>query len=412
MIEENHIQLPQSLILLNLSFNQITEFELSTSLPNLRFLNLSNNAIHRLAMLQRCKAVQEAYLAHNRLSVVGALCHLDRLALLDLGQNAIAAFEDVATLTVNARLIGLRLKGNPIAARSGYEGSIRALLPKVQHLDIPSLRALSDFEQFGALAFVSGTLQTAPPKQHYESTSESSSNRCDSLKRGSVTRYAKRPSREMLSATPPHRQPQQLAFRPSHSAKSTPLARGTPASSISDLHDFQHMNTPETQELPRKRSEPFLPRKRSEPALYQISIRKEIPVIAEKPAVMKPEEHTAPRHSRTNQSFEQALSFLTEAEKRLGEETPSLEPPSQLRSSKDHSVSIITAESIQNAHDRRYGNPVAAMMIGPPATPLKNRQDLPRRDSKSTQQRSVPKGRSGSKARDGVVQVDLGRRLR
>jgi hypothetical protein len=143
-----------------------------------------------------------------------------------------------------------------------------------------------------------------------------------------------------------------------------------------------------------------------------VSIRKEIPVIEEKPAVMKLEEHTVPRHSRTNQSFEQALSFLTEAEKRLGEETPSLEPSSQLRSSKDHSVSIITAESIQNAHDRRYGNPVAALMIGPPATPLKSRQDLARRESKSMQQRSVPKGRSGSKSREGVVQVDLGRRFR
>jgi len=410
-LEDGHIPLCQSLILLNLSFNQLTEFELSTPLPNLRLLNLSNNAIRRLAMLQRCKAVQEAYLNHNRLAVIGALCHLDRLALLDLGQNAIAAFEDVATLAVNARLIGLRLKGNPIASRSGYESTIRALLPKVQHLDLPSLRSLSDFEQFGALAFVSVALHTVLPRQHSESISDSSCPRSDSLKRGSAPRSTKRPNRELLSATPPHRQPQQLAFRPSQSAKSTPLSRGTPASSVSDLHDFQRINSPEGPELPRKRSEPDLPRKRSEPALYQVSVRKEIPIIEEKP-VVKSDAPNGAKHSRTNQSFEQALSFLTEAEKRLGEETPSLEPSSLRRSSKDNSVSLVTAESIQNAHDRRYGNPVAAMMIGPPATPLKNRQDPTRREAKATQQRSVPKARSVSKSREAVVQVDLGRRFR
>ena len=334
---------------------------------------------------------------------MGALCHLERLALLDLAQNAIGALEDIATLVVNARLIGLRLKGNPIASRSGYEMSIRALLPKVQYFDVQSLRPYSDFEQFGTLAFVSVTVHVSAHK-HTDSISESSSLRSDSLKRGSVNRYTKRPSRELMSATPPHRQPQQLAFRPWKSTKSTPLARSAAVGSLADLHDFRPNTVAEgPPELPRKRSEPELPRKRSEPML--LHIREQSPIKEETSPIPVP----VTQHSRANHSFEQALSFLTEAEKRLGDEAPSIETLHVRRDSKDNSVSIITAEAIQQAHERRYGNPVAALMIGPPATPQKNRYDQPRKDSKP---RSVPKARSSSKSREGVVQVDLGRRFR
>ena len=364
-------------------------------------------------------------MGHNKLTMAGALCHLEKLSLLDLSQNSIGSFEDVASLAINARLIGLKLKGNPISSRSGYMPTIRALLPKVQHFDEPSLRPFSDFESFGSLAFLlpsKAPLDIPKSTLHSETASEVSSHRSDSQRRGAAPRTCKAPSlgRYLHATTPPHRGTQRTGCRPTQSTKSTPMSRRTPNASVTDLRELQITHRSDDPEpAPRLTTPP----KRSETSFYKLPLKHSIPTDSP----LTPRHPPAlTHHSRSNQSFEQALSFLSEVEKRLDEDKAVPKPAGKegpvnrgRAEGKDHSVSLVTSEAIQNAHDRRYGNPVATMMIGPPATPQKTRNASMKKKEPNVvfglnSHRSVPKVRISAKSppHDSVVQLTLNHRYR
>lgn len=84
------------------------------------------------------------------------------------------------------------------------------------------------------------------------------------------------------------------------------------------------------------------------------------------------------------QSFDDALSVLTEAERRL-DQFPSPAQPSRHQ----HSFSLVTPDTIEKAHKNSYGNPVAAMMIGPPACACIRRK----KTSQGLRKLSVSRGR-------------------
>lgn len=96
-----------------------------------------------------------------------------------------------------------------------------------------------------------------------------------------------------------------------------------------------------------------------------------------------PQSVPTPCHSlhTVHQSLDEAFSVLAEAEKRLqlGETDPEA-----VRSKHQHSVSLITTEAIEKAHRPRYGNPVAALMIGPPAGSHKRPRSKSRTENRSS----------------------------
>jgi hypothetical protein len=93
------------------------------------------------------------YFSHNNLIGVATICQLGNLSTLDISYNSIYNCEDVATLSICARLTILDLKGNPLSSRDNYTENIKTLLPKVQILDPESIRDFSNYSSVRAALF-------------------------------------------------------------------------------------------------------------------------------------------------------------------------------------------------------------------------------------------------------------------
>ena len=293
-------QLCASILILNLSHCKLREFELNCLLPTLYLLNLSHNSLQKLSMLQRCKGLKEAYLCANRLTAVSSLCHLDKLKLLDLTENMVNSFENIACLAVNCKLKALKLAKNPICKRAEYRQTVHMLLPTIQHLDPESIYAFTQFAHRRKEAFGDIYLQIQQKR---------------GISRENVE------IRSKMSQTP----------KPSR-----PDSRNTSPKQV----------RPQTPQL--------------------------------KPTYKPAPEYTGSRH-KVHQSLDEALSVLAEAEKRLEQGHVDTEVPS---SKHHHSISMITAEAIEKAHSQRYGNPVAALMIGPPAGTRKRKPSKLRKENR------------------------------
>lgn len=296
------IQLCASILILNLSHCKLREFELNCLLPTLYLLNLSHNSLQKLSMLQRCKGLKEAYLSANRLTAVSSLCHLDKLKLLDLTENMVNSFENIACLAVNCKLKALKLAKNPICKRAEYRQTVHMLLPTIKHLDPESIYAFTQFGHRSKEAFGDIDLKSEQKRVIYRENVE---------------------IRSKMSQTPKPSRPESRNTSPKRVRPQTPQLKPT-YKSVSECIGSGH---------------------------------------------------------KVHQSLDEALSVLAEAEKRLEQG----HVDTGVASSKHHhSISMITAEAIEKAHSQRYGNPVAALMIGPPACNRKRHPSKPRKENRSS----------------------------
>ena len=118
--------------------------------------------------------------------------------------------------------------------------------------------------------------------------------------------------------------------------------------------------------------------KRSQMCPTPKPIRPHSSLTSSRPLTPRPQHPSQTLHP-VHQSLDEAFSVLAEAEKRLGQADS--EVP---KSKHHHSVSLITAEAIEKAHRPRYGNPVAALMIGPPAGAHKRPRSKSRSENRSS----------------------------
>ncbi|XP_057796584.1 uncharacterized protein LOC131012617 [Salvia miltiorrhiza] len=128
--------LPRGLHVLNLSKNSISTIEGLRDLTRLRVLDLSYNRILRIGHgLGTCSSIKELYLAGNKISEVEGLHRLLKLNVLDLRFNKISTAKCLGQLAANYNsLHALSLEGNPAQKNVGDEQLKKYVLSLLPHL--------------------------------------------------------------------------------------------------------------------------------------------------------------------------------------------------------------------------------------------------------------------------------------
>ena len=149
MISNANFEFPSSLIVLNLSYNQISDFLPIRPLVNLKFLNLSNNTIENLQDITGIITILELFISGNRLNQANFFFSIKNLTVLDLANNVIENFEDIALLCTSSKLQTLNLKGNPLSHKQGYKASVNNVVPSLVNFDPEDCSVYSSFKQIG-----------------------------------------------------------------------------------------------------------------------------------------------------------------------------------------------------------------------------------------------------------------------
>lgn len=126
---------PESLLVLDLSGNKISDLRCLKTCRNLEFINLSNNHIEEAKGFIMCPKLKEIILSSNRIKGVKNLSKLSELRLIDLSDNLIEDQTSLQSLQQNTQLNCLNLKGNPISFNSRYRKEVFAILPHIKYLD-------------------------------------------------------------------------------------------------------------------------------------------------------------------------------------------------------------------------------------------------------------------------------------
>ncbi|KAH6834138.1 hypothetical protein C2S53_017995 [Perilla frutescens var. hirtella] len=137
--------LPRGLHILNLSKNNISTIEGLRDLTRLRVLDLSYNRILRIGHgLGACSSIKELYLAGNKISEVEGLHRLLKLNVLDLRFNKISTTKCLGQLAANYNsLQALSLEGNPAQKNVGDEQLkkyVLSLLPNLTYYNRHSIK--------------------------------------------------------------------------------------------------------------------------------------------------------------------------------------------------------------------------------------------------------------------------------
>ncbi|CAA0837127.1 Outer arm dynein light chain 1 protein [Striga hermonthica] len=138
--------LPRGLHILNLSRNNISTIEGLRDLARLRVLDLSYNRILRIGHgLAACSSLKELYLAGNKISEVEGLHRLLKLNVLDLRFNKISTAKCLGQLAANYNCLqALSLEGNPAQKNVGDEQLrkyVQSLLPNLTYYNRHSIKA-------------------------------------------------------------------------------------------------------------------------------------------------------------------------------------------------------------------------------------------------------------------------------
>ena len=149
LISNASYEFPAGLIVLNLSYNKITDFLPLKPLLNLKLLNLSHNLIENMIDISGILTVIELFLASNKLCQANFLFSIKNMNLLDLGNNFIENFEDIALLCTSSMLQTLNLSGNPLNSKSGYKTSVKNVVTSLINFDPPDTSLYSNFKQIG-----------------------------------------------------------------------------------------------------------------------------------------------------------------------------------------------------------------------------------------------------------------------
>ena len=382
--------IPETLVLLNASDNCISEFSLKSKCPNLEFLNLTQNQIKKFSILH-VRNLKELFLGSNCISSAQNLCALLKLSTLDLTYNQIENFEDIATLSVVSRLNSVSLKGNPLCARKNYLETIKVLLAKVSQFD--SSLDQARYFKLETLAFsqkpVKIPINNLPfKKTGLEETNERYMDARPATDREHNLPFSPAQDKSIPSSKDTSKTPTPVRTRPNSKPRTRPnsvskmyqdspfASKKSKPKSFKPLQNFgeYELSQPTCQSYENsvntscntsrgyqfktrnsgnscfKKTKPYKkPQQASE--IYQLKGHAPSPHLPPKPH---------PKHSLGLQqlNFENPLDFLSKAEERIRQAPMDSERPK---------TSVISQESINSASSLGYGNPVAAMMIGPPA---------------------------------------------
>ncbi|XP_053912672.1 leucine-rich repeat-containing protein 23 [Cuculus canorus] len=142
-LKENKIQTLQglshgqlfSLQILELRGNML-ESTAGLNLPKLKNLYLAQNAIRNLEGLEGLEQLTTLHLRDNQLETLDGFCSsMKCLQYLNLRNNGISSFQEVAKLQVLPMLQALVLMENPCSDEPNYRLEVLVLLPHLQRLD-------------------------------------------------------------------------------------------------------------------------------------------------------------------------------------------------------------------------------------------------------------------------------------
>lgn len=355
--------------------NEIQEFSLGSNLFNLRLLNLSINRIKTITNLHKIKSLSELYAGYNCLQNLNTLCKLEKLKILDIQHNNITSFEEIAILSVNPKLTTLAIKGNPIESRLNFLSTLKSILPKIYNLNPISIFEYSDFKDFGYMPFIP---LKKPPEQ--------------------VKQYRSLGPEE-VSGSSKVRKPSK-AFTPSKDRSvSLSLNNSRVQDNLSSLTERTRISQTPQKQHNQDKSE-FLIKIQDNPLQFT-------PEIIDKQAKKKRSQsvtklptsndaQTAPENfqkvgtvsklleSSKNKSkedaYEAAMSFIMQAESRIKKEPHDISQNFE-KTGLHHVVSMPTMSFKHEEGIRpvkiNYGNPEAAIMIGPPAIKSQQRIKAP-----------------------------------
>lgn len=101
------------------------------------------------------KNTTELYMSSNSFESVNTLCQLDKLNLLDISYNLIECLESIAALSILQKLTTVSIRGNPIDSREKVAEDIKNLIPKLRSINPADICALTEFSNLKSLAFSS-----------------------------------------------------------------------------------------------------------------------------------------------------------------------------------------------------------------------------------------------------------------
>ncbi|EEZ97501.1 serine/threonine-protein kinase 11-interacting protein [Tribolium castaneum] len=115
---------------LDLSHNEITNFEALSCLVNLKYLNLSYNRLEGVSVLrgQVCNRLQNLILKNNFIEDIAGLRALTNLWVLDLSNNCLVDHKSLIALSHLAALQWLNLQSNPLSFHPNHRNRTASYL--------------------------------------------------------------------------------------------------------------------------------------------------------------------------------------------------------------------------------------------------------------------------------------------
>lgn len=124
-------ELPEGLRIVNVSNNLLKELRLPRSAE---CINANNNEICKI-VIEKASSAEEMYLSHNQLGCLTGFSNLPQLSILDISENFLLFYEDLAVLSLNPLLQILSVKGNPVFT----ELTTLPFLSQIKQLDPESI---------------------------------------------------------------------------------------------------------------------------------------------------------------------------------------------------------------------------------------------------------------------------------
>jgi hypothetical protein len=306
---------PPSLILLSLSHNHLQDLDFKSSLGKLQLLNISFNSVRQLPSMLTCKGLVELYADHNELRQISCLSRLPNLMVVDLSWNSLDSIEELASLSVLQHLTVMKLNQNNLG--QDYRAVIKTILPRLCEVDPADIAKLSRFQSVKQIAFNEIKGDVTP----YTPENKSRTSKPVLRKHNSEAKL-----KEIKIDNSKVRGSPNLRYSPKISRPSSVL------SEIAVSRSATRAVTTEAQTPPTSSS-----------------------------AILAPEDRSIGRPC--TEHLESAMQFVEELDRRLLSSQGKLETFSTL----NKSVSHVTHQTIHQAQQKAFGNPVAALMIGPPA---------------------------------------------
>jgi hypothetical protein len=148
-----NIAFPINLIVLNVAYNNLFNLDGIDKCANMKFLNFSFNCVNSIKGLKPLVKLVEVVADGNHISNTVDLTKLQMLCLLDLSNNKIKTYEEIAPLSCLKSLRYLKIERNPICVKSGFSEIIKRIIPKENIIYKDDIKKVSVFIVVGSIAF-------------------------------------------------------------------------------------------------------------------------------------------------------------------------------------------------------------------------------------------------------------------